>query len=331
MMQAIACLEGPWAESSSKPIVMIRRLFAVLIAGLISHTPAFSQVDVDSVNCLDTESALAFWRPVREAVRTGGASGIDSDDAERFAPALLDCLASPHSELRDRIGYELLTFWLRSEALSAATQKQMLTELQANLGAQAQEDSLRRSFSALILSELLRADNNAAFMTDAERLSLLHDSVAALVRETDYRGFTEELGWVHPVAHMADILWRFALHSALTQEQAELILQGVRSQAGTPRIGFTFNESDRLARSIATLMARRSLPQSAFVAWLGNYDSPTAADDWSSAFTSVAGMRELHNSKAFVRALSDQLQGQDIHEAVRVKLDELVQLFTAIV
>lgn len=328
MMQAIACHEGPWEESSSSRIVKIRCLFAVWIVGLHSYSPAFSQVGAQTVDCLDTSAALTFWRPIREAVRAGGAN---SADAERYTLALLECLASPDSELRDRIAYEVLTFWLRSEALSAATQQQVLTHLQTNLGLTGREDSLKRSFSALLLSELLRADNNAAFMAGAARLSLLKDSVSALARETDYRGFTEEFGWVHPVAHLADILWRFALHSALTQEQAELILTGVRSQAGTTQIGFTFNESDRLARSIATLIARRSLPESTFVNWLGNYDSPTASDDWFNAFSSVAGMRELHNSKAFIRALSDQLQGQDIDAAVREKLEQLVQLFTAIV
>jgi hypothetical protein len=86
MMRATGFLEERWEESSSRPFVMIKRLLAALIFVLISHTPAFSQVDVDSVHCPDTDPALAFWRTVREALLAGAAN---IGGAERLFAAIV--------------------------------------------------------------------------------------------------------------------------------------------------------------------------------------------------------------------------------------------------
>ena len=52
---------------------------------------------------------------------------------------------------------------------------------------------------------------------------------------------------------------------------------------------------------------------------------------WGEAFQNPAGMAELHNTKQFLRALSDQLAGDDIDESIRKPLDELVGGFTQLI
>ena len=52
---------------------------------------------------------------------------------------------------------------------------------------------------------------------------------------------------------------------------------------------------------------------------------------WTDAFLTRAGMAELHNTKLFLRALSDQLQGADIDPAVSQAIDQLVQGFTQLI
>ena len=79
------------------------------------------------------------------------------------------------------------------------------------------------------------------------------------------------------------------------------------------------------------LIDRRSLPESDLVDWLDRYQSPAEMEDWFDAFASVEGMQELHNSKSFIRALSDQLREQGIDQTVRARIDALVELFTSIV
>ncbi|MBT6056909.1 MAG: hypothetical protein HOG51_02635, partial [Gammaproteobacteria bacterium] len=88
---------------------------------------------------------------------------------------------------------------------------------------------------------------------------------------------------------------------------------------------------DRLARSVTILIRRQALPTEEFVAWLESFDAPTSMNAWPDAFSSIEGMTELNNSKQFIRALSDQLQGQDIDPAIQSKLEELIDLFNTLV
>lgn len=293
---------------------------AILVFGFIA-TPAVEA----SVDCRDTDRALAYWRPIREA------AGTTEQPADKLALELVACLGSPDKELRDRIGYELLTYWLRRDKLSDDVRRRLLSDLRTRLGDASPEAALSRSFSALALAEIMRSDSIDPFMRPDERQALLDSAVAAIDRETDFRGLDADIGWVHPVAHMADLLWRFALHPETSQSQARSVLDGVRSKIAPTAAAYSFNESDRLARAVAVLIRRERLPADAFVEWLGQFDMPRSMERWTDAFSTPAGMAELHNTKQFLRALSDQLDGAEVDASVADALDSLVSMFTGLI
>ena len=274
-------------------------------------------------DCLDEPAALDYWRPI--------AAAANSVDANTLAEPLLQCLKSPNHELRDNIGYGLFSVWLRNAQLSVDRKQFLLQQLSANLSPATRELSLQRSFSALIISELLRADAIDAFMTTTQREQLLQASAQALRDEQDFRGFEDELGWVHPIAHLADVQWRFSLHPALSEDQAVLILIAIGSKVSATESFYHFNEGDRLARPIAILLRRDALTSTAWLNWFAGFAKPKSVNTWPEAFGSAAGLTELHNTKLFIRALSDQLQGVDLDKPVQEKLDELVALLTELV
>jgi hypothetical protein len=276
-------------------------------------------------DCFDTPAALAYWQPIREQAAEFDVRG------DELAPELIGCLGSPDPRLRDSIGSELYARWLRKENLSDATRRALLGALGERLSAAAPEAVLSRSFSALILAELMRSDAIAPFMDETERQTLLGAAADAIENESDFRGLDADLGWVHPVAHMADLLWRFALHPATTPAQARELLDAVRSKVATDATAYAFNEPDRLARAVSTLIARELLPADEIAEWIDSFASPASMGRWSDAFRTPAGMAELHNTKLFLRALSDQLDGAEVDSAVAETLASLVQGFTQLI
>ena len=79
-------------------------------------------------------------------------------------------------------------------------------------------------------------------------------------------------------------------------------------------------------------MVRRELVEpEVIVAWLELFAVPQSMNKWSAAFQSPAGMAELHNTKQFLRALSDQLAGVDLDDGIATTLDELVTGFTQLI
>ena len=276
-------------------------------------------------DCRDTEAALGYWRPIREA------AAAEEQAADDLAIELIGCLGSPNRELRDRIGYELFTYWLRGDKLSDATRRRLLIDLSTHVTGTSDDNALLRSFSALILSELMRSDAIRPFMGDAEREELLDTAIVALDREADFRGLDPEVGWVHPVAHIADLLWRFTLHPATNGEQGVAILDAIRAKVAPTVVAYTFNEGDRLARVVATLIQRELVSVDEVVDWASRFEVPQSMNTWTDAFLTRAGMAELHNTKLFLRALSDQLRGADIDPAILQAIDQLVQGFTQLI
>jgi len=300
---------------------MHRSLSVALLAFPFCIQPATAAAP----DCLDTGLSQDYWRPVREQ------APVTKLPADEYALELVGCLGSPDPELRDSIGYELFSYWLRQEELADDTRAALLTSLQARLDDPAPDASLSRSFSALVLAELMRSDARSPFMSDADRQSLLESVSSAIAAETDYRGLDPDIGWVHPVAHMADLLWRFALHPATSDAQASALLAAVQSKVAPPGVSYAFNEGDRLARVAATIIGRDLLPHGDVVRWLGNFSAPRSMEQWSDAFRSPAGMAELHDTKQFLRALSDQLDGAEIDRDVASALADLVRSFTALI
>lgn len=277
------------------------------------------------VDCLNTDAALEYWWPIREQAAT---ADLPADD---LAIELISCLGSPNPELRDGMGYELFTYWLREKKLSDETRMSLLDELSARMSNSSPAVTLSRSFSALILAEVLRSDANDPFMNVLQRQQLLDSAVDAIGSESDFRGLEFDLGWVHPVAHMADLLWRFALHPETTPEQAAVLLTAVKSKVAPTEVSYAFNEGDRLARVVVIVMRRELLAADDLASWISSFESPASMEKWSLAFQSPAGMAELHNTKQFLRALSDQLDGADLDPQISEILDALVNGFTQLI
>lgn len=260
--------------------------------------------DMVSVACPSNDQIVARWRAVRESV--------NDLDANALALDLADCLASPNPELRDRIAYEVLTFWLRKEKLETETvdtlRDKLLPWLERGHGEPGTDDSIARAFAALVLSELVRHDAIHEAWTSEKIEATLELALAAFTSERDYRGLDADLGWIHCIAHEGDLLWRLALHPKTSGAHHVKILDALSSQIvrlGLP--AYTHNEGDRLARVVSAIVARGK-PQEARVSeWIEALGQPGSLETWNAAFRTPDGMAKLHNVKLVLRALRQQL------------------------
>jgi hypothetical protein len=258
--------------------------------------------------CGGRDADPSFWR----AIKDGGFAVPAGRRADDLADSLLGCLGSPDPEWRDRIAYEILTAWLRGGRVSAPAMKRMARSLEANLAAGLGEASgdrvYLRSFSALILSELVRQDSRERYLDDAEYARLLAAGLAYLPGERDLRGYDPEHGFVHGVAHGSDLLWRLAWSRRTDPDGLRRILAAVGTKvAPAGEHAYVHGESDRLARVVAYAVARDTLDVSAIGAWVESVAQPAPMTSWDEAFASTAGLARLHNTKQFLRALRDQL------------------------
>lgn len=271
-------------------------LAAVLVAPV--------RTNAQPTTCLKGDMDRAFWQSIKNS-RFAVPQGRLVDE---LALVLLDCLPSSDPELRDGLAFETLSAWMRAGLLSNATLGNISATLVANLrsgiGEVGMDTVFRRTFSALVLSEVIRQDNRVGALEETQLRAVLDAVVKYLPDERDLRGFDTKLGWMHGVAHGADVLWRLASSPRLNVADLERLLTAVASKVAPGGEHFyTYGEGERLSRVVIAVFARGLVSNQRLREWLLGFGSAAPLASWNDAFGSQAGLAKLHNTKGFMNAL----------------------------
>lgn len=172
---------------------------------------------------------------------------------------LTQALRSPDPVLRDELALTVLL------DLVPRLDPAMRCTLGASMEASLQDPEIQaRTFAALILAELVgQGEFQPSWLAAFE---------AWYPAETDLRGYDQELGWLHAVAHGADLLGAFGCCPQV-DPASMLRLAAARLLAPTDYV-LRDREDDRLGYAMALTCTRAELTESESVAWL----DPVAAD-----------------------------------------------------
>jgi hypothetical protein len=251
----------------------------------------------------------AFWVGLQERGFAVPA-GADADALFAESEALLG-VADP--VLRDEVGYGLSVAWVLKqrrvspEALRAHAGR-LVARLVASAGAEPGA-ALERSFAALRLSVVAAADAREPLLDDAGFAALVGGGTAALARETDYRGYDPELGWIHPTAHLADLL-KFAARSPRLSAPQQAAVYGAVTARLARGSGFAWGEDERLAQVLRSLVLRADADPAPLEAWLATLP-PQWKALWGAPALDVARYRALDDAKRTLRALLFFLDAQE--------------------
>jgi len=237
----------------------------------------------------------------------------DPERRERFAIELVECLGDPDPQIRDDIAFDGFVTLLRGKQLRNDAVRALLFTMSSQLRSDDDDQrGFRKPFLALSLAEVARADRVDEIFSAAERTELVTDSTIYMHSISDYRGFDEEEGWRHGVAHTADLQMQLTLNSAVTQEQLVQMRDAIATQVAPQGDHFyIYGESGRLARPILFMAARDAFTEQQWIDWFAGLASAHPYETWSEVFSSQAGLAKLHNTRAFAEAIYVSGVGSD--------------------
>jgi hypothetical protein len=246
----------------------------------------------------------SYWR----AIASHKYAVPKSESANVLARELSALLASPDPELRDDLAYSILGTWIHRNALSEATLISLTDEWRSNLkdsiGEMGTNSVLKRSYSALCLSESAKREAKAPFMGPQRYHDLVAEAIAYLRAERDLRGYDADLHWIHATAHTADLLAALASSAMLTTEEASAILRAIANRLSTAPQVYTQGEQDRLAAAVVALIRRKDFATSAFEPWLAGIDNEDRSV-WTN--TTVESLAHYQNHNYLLQALTVRL------------------------
>ncbi|MDO6426681.1 DUF2785 domain-containing protein [Thalassotalea sp. 1_MG-2023] len=221
-----------------------------------------------------------------------------------LAITLLNCLSHPDPKIRDEIVYQAYSTWLRNKALDTETINTLLFKLQTILASKSKDpNGFEQPFAALVLSEVVRVDRITPYMSEQERQTIVDVSTRFMSNISDYRGFNEQEGWRHNVAHTADIFLQLALNKQVTKAQHQQLLTAIKQQISPKNTFYTFGEPKRLAMPVVYIILQNKLSADEFANWLTSVTSPAPFETWQSVYQSEQGLAKLHNTRSFLHNL----------------------------
>jgi len=247
---------------------------------------------------------------------------------------LVELLGHPNPRLREDVAYPVLTTWLNHgvyDDLLAGFGDGIAPGLRFGLGRDGDVSVLRRSYSALMLAEIVGRDNNALLLGPEYVLAWGDLATSWYVREQDHRGWIPEIGWAHAIAHGADVLAAFARSRHFGRLELTVLLDVIADRVLMPTsYVWRHGEDDRLAFAVMTLLHRNALDPGLVEPWLARLGEGIkhprtrghAEVEWPSAAArnTSALLRALHlqlalgvQGRADLRADAELFAGQPAH------------------
>ncbi len=249
--------------------------------------------------CAPTSEARTAWLALAEREFEIG----DDADRQQRALALVDCLGDRDPQLRDGVAFTGLSTWLRAGAIDEATRLALAERLLPLVAAPEDAAGFRRSFAALALSEVARADRIAPALPADLRQRVVEAAAQFLSSTRDHRGFDPVDGWRHAVAHGADLVLQLGLHPAATAGELRQLFDALASQVAPVGVAYQHGEPDRLARAVFFLHARGLLDDAFWDGWFARLGDPAPLAGWGAAYESADGLARRHDLLAFLHAV----------------------------
>jgi hypothetical protein len=250
----------------------------------------------------------SFWRVI-----ANDANALPQGEwVAELTPELLSWLGSTDAELRDEFAYRILAGWIDRDQYKPDQLRGMAAQMTANLlvglGEDGTDSVFLRSYSALVLMEIVAYDDANPFLEPYEVEGYLDAALDYLARERDLRGYVPGAGWANAIGHTADLLMMLARHPHLGAAALERILEGIAGKlltGGAPP--FVHHEDERLAYAVLNVL-RRDLVGWVFLrAWLERFLAPPGKDSWRASFSHPAESAARANVTAFLRSLYFQI------------------------
>lgn len=256
-----------------------------------------------------------------------------ADDGKRqmLALALQACLADPDPQLRDELAFEVLSAWMRGGQLQTATLHQIRSTQLAILksgmadaatasphkqpqqsgatggltvAATSDADSgFAAPFAALTLAEVARVDRKQPFLSKPQRDELVATAAAYLTALRDYRGFDEQAGWRHGVAHSSDLMLQLSLNPALEKAQMQTMLAAIAAQVAPGTHFYQYGEGERLMAPVFYLGRREEIGVAEWDGWFAALLAPLKKGP-----ATQASLALRHNLSGFLLPLYFSLQ-----------------------
>ena len=250
---------------------------------------------------------------------------FEKADKLELAHVLIEHIGEHDSELRDELIYPNLAHLLFDKHLDETDlnkiTKLLISEkyLHFDLENYVEYSVLTRSFTVLQLAVLVGV-HNRDFIIHGKMIQDLYEKfLDYFAKEEDKRGYDEEVGFMHSMAHAADLFAQLMKVELFRQNEIKTMFKAITDKYKTKEMFFMYDEDERFVNAIMNGLERDILDQDFIEGWitdLGNFRKPKV---FPQAYFIT------NNVKVFLRSLYFRVVDEDKYQFVAKKIKQVLK------
>jgi hypothetical protein len=231
---------------------------------------------------------------------------ITNKNLNRLIKDMVEYIGSTDPELRDKLIYTSFYYLIKQDYLNHQQMDFLLKtcldkdHLFYNIGSKNSDSVFTRAFSSLVVALILGKDREARFLPEQTIMDAIKNSMKYLQQEEDTRGYVEEKGWAHSIAHGADFMDEAVKHPLFEIALAKECLQTI-SRCILIETAYTDDEDERLVSAITALL-EKGMNEDLLKEWVVNLSNEVTEIKTKSGFT-LTFFRKNTNLKQFMKSL----------------------------
>lgn len=250
---------------------------------------------------------------------------VDEENAYELAIEMLKGIGSIDPVLRDDLIYSILSKWIQEDMFTYEQLKNLLSlsiddqHLFYKLGEINHDSVFTRSFSLLVIAVILYKNNEKEFLILSDLENVKKRLFHYAVKENDIRGYVEEKGWAHSIAHLADCLDELAKNQNSNHIDLFMILKIINLRILESENVHVCEEDERLVTAVCAILDRSILSEDEIENWIMSFKNIEKTGEYVKDFNMKI------NSKHFLRSLYFRLNQleSDKHSIISKALEDL--------
>ncbi|MEH6939251.1 DUF2785 domain-containing protein [Bacillus sp. JJ664] len=246
-----------------------------------------------------------------ENIRKNGYMISKNQSHYEIAKQMLHHIGSVNPYLRDDLIYSTFSKWIRNDVFTAVELREFLQisideeHLLFGIGETNTDSVFTRAFSVLIIAVIILKHNEKQFIP-IEELEPVKEKIFLFAKsEKDVRGYVEEKGWAHSVAHLADCLDELAKCKDLNENDVRTILELILFRAMESQNVFDCEEDERLVTAVYSILKRNVLTSEEICKWVEQFQYVNKTGDYMTDYFIKI------NAKHFLRSLYFRVDTRD--------------------
>lgn len=256
---------------------------------------------------------------------------IDSTiDVNDLSLKMLQHIGTPDDYLRDNLIFT--TFWhlITKDHVSHKQLQRLLSQsiseqyLFYKITTDDKDAVFTRSFTTLLIALIINSDTKHNFLSEPDILEVKDKLILYMKQEHDFRGYVDDQGWAHSIAHVSDAFDELVKNPKLKTSYYPEILLTLLEKVSVHTIHYNYEEEERIITPIITML-KNGLSEKELIVSLRSlvHQIPVQKTELS-----IIPYETLYrNIKSFLRSLFFRLRMNSICKKTEIEIENLLKNF----